>query len=157
MNRLSCLPPWPARPGVFFPLFGKKVILGGRYIRTYIMPTLQFAPPSEIKRIRAGVKDPLARAAILADVFRLNALSMIMEAGSGHPGSTFSAMDIVTWLFSEEMRNPNQPDKDPSDTHFSSTGHDAQGLYAALIGLGRLPYKTISTLSRFEGPLSHTV
>ena len=32
---------------------------------------------------------------------------MIMQAGSGHIGSSFSSTDIITWLWTEELRDPN--------------------------------------------------
>ena len=55
---------------------------------------------------------------------------MIAYAGSGHIGSSFSSLDIVSWLFLEEM------EKDATgkyrDVYFSSKGHDAPGLYAVV-------------------------
>ena len=32
---------------------------------------------------------------------------MIMQAGSGHIGSSFSSTDIITWLWTEDLRDPN--------------------------------------------------
>ena len=50
---------------------------------------LRYVPPAELERIRA-LEDPVARAAAFADACRINALSSIMEAGSGHIGTSFS-------------------------------------------------------------------
>lgn len=116
------------------------------------MMVFSFVPLSEIERIRKNTADPILLAQILADVFRLNALSMIMEAGSGHIGTSFSCMDIITWLWTQEMSNPNGPD---GDIYFSSKGHDAPALYSLLIGLGKLPYEKIHTLRRLGGLPGH--
>ena len=62
---------------------------------------------------------------------------MIARAGSGHIGSSFSSLDIVTWLYLEELR-PRGSEPPYGDLFFSSKGHDVPGLYAVLIGLGRL-------------------
>lgn len=115
---------------------------------------LQFVSFSEIQRIRA-IKDAILRAKILSDIFRLNALYMIMRAGSGHPGTSLSSQDITTWLWLEEMQNSNEPDKNPSDTYFSSKGHDVPALYSILIGLGKLDFELIHKLRRLNGLSGH--
>lgn len=117
--------------------------------------TLTFISSAEVKRLRKKIQDPILRAKVLANVFRVNALSMIMEAGSGHVGSSFSAMDIVTWLWLEEMRNPNDDNRATSDIYFSSKGHDAPGLYAVMIGLGKLPESLMRQLRRLDGLPGH--
>ena len=68
---------------------------------------LAYVPLESIRRARAGVQDSYARAEVLADICRINALYMITLAGSGHIGSSFSAMDLVTWLWTEELTDPN--------------------------------------------------
>ncbi|QQG45455.1 MAG: transketolase [Candidatus Sungiibacteriota bacterium] len=119
------------------------------------MINIKYVPPREMSRIREIITDPFLRAQILADVFRLNTLSMIMEAGSGHIGTSFSCMDILTWLWLEEMQNPNDKDANPSDTYFSSKGHDAPALYSLLIGLEKLPYEYVHKLRRLGGLPGH--
>src|SRR5262244_2826348 len=52
---------------------------------------LAFVPFASIQDARAATTDPIARAQLLADVCRLNTLYMIMAAGSGHVGSSFSS------------------------------------------------------------------
>src|SRR3989344_3973971 len=112
-------------------------------------------PMQEIDRVRNSVSDEFLRAEILADIFRINALYMIRYTGSGHPGSTFSCMDIATWLWTEEMTNPNEEGKTHSDIYFSSKGHDVPALYAILIGLGKLPFEMIQKLRRLGGLPGH--
>lgn len=114
--------------------------------------TLRYIPTKDIQRVLRSVKEPYIRARAAAEMFRINALYMIRVAGSGHPGSTFSALDILTWLWLYEMRKPNTK---KGDTFFSSKGHDVPGLYALLIGLGHLPEKYIHTLRQYGGLPGH--
>src|SRR5688572_8339166 len=100
---------------------------------------LSFVPIHEIRRTRAGIADRVARAEVLADFCRINTLYMIMNAGSGHIGSSFSSTDIITWLWTEELRDANSGRKG-SDVYFSSKGHDAPALYSLLIALERLDF-----------------
>ena len=116
---------------------------------------LYFAPLSEIKRISSSIKDPIAQAEALSDIFRLNTLSMIMEAGSGHLGSSFSSMDIITWLWTQEMVSPNETGISPADIYFSSKGHDVPALYSLLIGLEKLDYQLIHKLRKLGGLPGH--
>ena len=115
---------------------------------------LRYAPLDEIGRVRASIADPLLRADVTADLCRLNTLYMIMNAGSGHIGSSFSSTDIITWLWTEELRDPNGAAPD-SDVYFSSKGHDAPALYALLIALGKLDASLIHRLRRFGGLPGH--
>jgi len=115
---------------------------------------LLFVPLAEIKRVRASAIDNFTKLQILADIFRLNTLSMIMEAGSGHIGTSFSCLDIITWLWAQEMNLPNE-NLPGSDTYFSSKGHDAPALYSLLIGLEKLDYSLIHKLRRLNGLPGH--
>jgi len=119
------------------------------------METLSFVPLGEIRRIREAAVNTFQRCEILADIFRINTLYMIKNAGSGHIGSSFSAMEIVTWLWAEEMNDPNNPDNPDSDIFFSSKGHDVPGLYSVLIGLEKLPFEMIHKLRRLGGLPGH--
>jgi transketolase len=109
--------------------------------------TLRYVPYEECRRIAALDGDPVARAAAFADACRLNALYMIERAGSGHPGTTLSSLDVVAWLHLEVLGD--------GDRYFSSKGHDVPGLYAVLAGLGRLDFDLIHRLRRLEGLPGH--
>src|SRR5262249_25269511 len=104
----------------------RKLAGGGR---------LTYVPLASIQAVRAATSDPIARAQLLADVCRLNTLYMVMNAGSGHIGSSFSSTDLITWLWTEELTDANSGAPN-ADTYFSSKGHDAPALYALLIALG---------------------
>ena len=57
-----------------------------------------FFKNSEIDKIlKLKIKD-IYKAEILASICRLNTLSIIKRAGSGHIGTSFSAMDIFVWV-----------------------------------------------------------
>src|SRR5262249_52853670 len=98
---------------------------------------LQLIPREEFDRVRDAELERDDRLRAVADMCRLNALVAVKRAGSGHLGSTFSAMDIVTFLLFEELNTATvgwgSPDR---DVYFSSKGHDVPGLYAALDALG---------------------
>jgi transketolase len=119
----------------------------GDLIGTAVTGTLSYVPYEEFQRIRDAEVDRYERALLFADCARLNALTMIACAGSGHIGSSFSSLDVVSWLYLEELGT--------NDLYFSSKGHDAPGLYAALIGLGRLPFQRLFELRRLGGLPGH--
>ncbi|MFF3686549.1 transketolase C-terminal domain-containing protein [Streptomyces sp. NPDC002187] len=114
--------------------------------------TLHRVPAAEFARVREQIPDPYDRARAVSTLSRINTLYMIMRAGSGHLGSSFSAADIVTHLHLSEMRRPFDDD---GDVYFSSKGHDAPGLYAALIGLGALDEELVHALRRIDGLPGH--
>jgi len=116
--------------------------------------TLTFVPLAAIRRVRAEVTDRIARAEILADVCRVNTLYMIMNAGSGHIGSSFSSTDIITWLWTEELTEANSGAPN-ADTYFSSKGHDAPALYSLLIALEKLDFDLLHRLRRLGGLPGH--
>ena len=115
---------------------------------------LTYVPYEELKRIRMLECSVAECTRLFATLTRINTLYMIMQAGSGHIGSSFSAMDIVTWLYLNEMDLPEIPDGD-GDIFFSSKGHDAPGLYSVLLGLGRLDFNLIHQLRRLNGLPGH--
>src|SRR5258708_26180155 len=95
---------------------------------------LAYVTLSGIDAVRRATADPIERAGLLADVCRLNTLYMIMQAGSGHIGSSFSSTDLITWLWTEELADPNGGAPYPY-LYFSSKGHDAPALYALITAL----------------------
>ncbi len=119
---------------------------------------LTCVPVHEIKRLLTSVKPEVERLELLADVFRLNALFMIKRAGSGHVGTSFSCMDILSCLFGSVLREPNLEREAGGvlgDTFFSSKGHDVPAIYSVLIGLGRLPEDGLHSLRRLGGLPGH--
>lgn len=120
------------------------------------MPSLVLIPPVAFDRVRALPADRDAALSLLADMCRANALVAVKRAGSGHLGSSFSALDIVVHLLFEELdtvqRGFDHPDR---DVFFSSKGHDVPGLYAALHALGIVPTERLLRLRRLGGLDGH--
>jgi len=74
---------------------------------------------------------------------------MTGKAGSGHPGGSLSAADIVTTLYFKILRhNPKNPRWKDRDRFILSKGHAAPILYAALAENGYFPLEELSTLRR---------
>lgn len=120
------------------------------------MVAIKIIPYEEFQRARNAPLDKYKKLALIADMNRANTLAEVKRAGSGHLGSSFSAMDIVTWLYYEEM-NVLQVgfDSPERDIYFSSKGHDVPGLYATMYSLGALPEEKLLKLRRLGGLDGH--
>jgi transketolase len=120
----------------------------GELIGKVVESTLYYVPKSEFDRVRRlNEASAVDKTRIFADMCRLNTLYMIARAGSGHVGSSFSSLDVVSWLYLNELKN--------DDLYFSSKGHDAPGLYSVLIALGKLPFDKLHGLRRLGGLPGH--
>ncbi len=115
---------------------------------------LQSVGLSEFQRVLASTGSAVGKAEAFAALARINALYMIAGAWSGHIGTSFSSLEIMSWLFLNELRDLEQgPDR--CDVFFSSKGHDAPALYSVLIGLGLLPADKLHQLRRLHGLPGH--
>jgi transketolase len=110
--------------------------------------------------LRTGAKFDLSVPELekMAKQLRRHVITMIATAGSGHPGGSLSAADIVTALYFKVMRhdpeNPRWPDR---DRFILSKGHVAPILYAALAECGYFPVEELSTLRKLDSRLQgHT-
>jgi transketolase len=115
---------------------------------------LTYVPASEFDRVRGAGGSAVARAEAFAALARINTLYMIAGAWSGHIGTSFSSLEIMSWIFLNELRDL---DKGPEhcDIFFSSKGHDAPALYSVLVGLGLLPDEKLHQLRRLHGLPGH--
>jgi transketolase len=120
------------------------------------MAQLAFIGKGSSDRVRAAGDASNAQLALLADICRLNSLVAVKRAGSGHLGSSFSALDVVVHLLYSELNVAalgfDHPDR---DVFFSSKGHDVPGLYAALYGIGVLQADRLARLRRLGGLDGH--
>jgi transketolase len=87
---------------------------------------------------------------------RMLAIQGIAEAGSGHPGASFSAAEIMGTLYFRKMNHsPSKPDWQERDYFINSKAHSAPGYYATLAVSGYFPAEEIKTLrklgSRLQG------
>lgn len=90
----------------------------------------------------------------MAKKLRRHVITMIATAGSGHPGGSLSAADIVTALYFKILRhNPENPQWPDHDRFIFSKGHAAPILYAALAETGYFPVAELSTLRRLDSRL----
>ena len=90
----------------------------------------------------------------MAKKLRRHVITMIATAGSGHPGGSLSAADIVTALYFKILHhNPENPHWPDRDRFILSKGHAAPILYAALAETGYFPLAELSTLRRLDSRL----
>lgn len=98
----------------------------------------------------------------MAKRLRRHVITMTATAGSGHPGGSLSAADIVTCLYFKVMRHdPANPHWADRDRFILSKGHAAPILYAALAESGYFPIEELNTLrklgSRLQGHTDMTL
>jgi len=94
--------------------------------------------------------------------FRKQILSMINAAGSGHPGGSLSAVEILTSLYFVKLRHrSSQPQWEDRDRLIISKGHASPVVYAVLAGCGYFPQEELATFrklgSRLQGHVHRKV
>ncbi len=78
-------------------------------------------------------------------------LGMLHNAGSGHPGGSLSATDILTALYFYKMRyDPKRPKWEGRDRFVLSKGHGVPVLYATLAEAGFFPKEELGTLRKLD-------
>ena len=97
-----------------------------------------------------NVADIAARARTMRQLI----MQMLAAAGSGHPGGSLSATDLVAALYFGVMRHrPDDPLWIDRDRFILSKGHACPVLYAALAEAGYITHDLLSSLRRFGSPL----
>lgn len=90
----------------------------------------------------------------ISKVIRKDIVEMLTASGSGHPGGSLSAADIVTTLFFNELNiNPENPRWEDRDRFVLSKGHAAPVLYSALARRGYFDPKELLTLRKLGSDL----
>ena len=90
----------------------------------------------------------------IARDLRITDLETIAEAGSGHPGGTLSAADMIAALFFHKLRlRPEAPLWADRDRFVLSKGHCIPIVYVAMAKLGYFPEKDLKTLRALGSPL----
>ncbi len=90
----------------------------------------------------------------VARTLRRHVITMIATAGSGHPGGSLSAADIVAALYFKIMRHsPRDPGWQDRDRFILSKGHAAPILYAALAEAGYFALEELATLRKLDSRL----
>ena len=90
----------------------------------------------------------------IAARMRIDIIEMLAKAGSGHPGGSLSAIDILTCLYFSRMRyDPKRPDWPERDRFILSKGHAVPALYAVMAEAGYFPRQELMTLRRLNSRL----
>jgi len=90
----------------------------------------------------------------MAKRIRRHIVSMTGKAGSGHPGGSLSAVEIVVSLYFKVLRHkPQDPQWVGRDRFILSKGHAAPLLYAVLAECGYLPVPELTTLRQLDSRL----
>lgn len=103
----------------------------------------------------SGANGNLAALKDRARDLRLDILDMTTRAGSGHPSSSFSAVEITTALyFGGILRyRPREPHWPERDRFIMSKGHAAPLLYAVLAQAGYFDRSELARLRQIDSPL----
>ena len=94
----------------------------------------------------------------MAKNLRRHVITMTATAGSGHPGGSLSAAEIITALYFRTLHHdPENPQWSERDRFVLSKGHAAPILYAALAEAGYFPVAELATLRKMDSRLQgHT-
>ncbi len=90
----------------------------------------------------------------ISNQIRQDIVSMIYQAGSGHPGGSLGMADIFTALYFEVLKHDPQNPQDPDrDRLVLSNGHICPVQYATLSHAGYFPLENLQTLRKLESGL----
>jgi len=90
----------------------------------------------------------------IARELRIADIETITEAGSGHPGGTLSAADMIAALFFHKLRlRPEEPRWPGRDRFVLSKGHCIPIVYVAMARLGYFPQEELKSLRDLGSPL----
>ena len=90
----------------------------------------------------------------LCRTIRRDVLTMTHAAGSGHPGGSLSAVEILATLYFDVLSvDPARPDDPDRDRFLLSKGHAAPVLYSVLARRGFFDPALLLTLRQFASPL----
>ncbi|MCX8056865.1 MAG: transketolase [Ignavibacteria bacterium] len=97
----------------------------------------------------------------ISNELRIDIIKAISRAKSGHPGGSLSAIDILTYLFFNEIKRTKENAFDPNrDRFILSKGHGVPALYAVFARIGLISYEELMNLrvlgSRTQGHPSYT-
>ena len=98
--------------------------------------------------------EPITDLKPIAKRIRIDIVKMIGAAGSGHPGGSLSAVELLVALYFHVLRhdpsNPSWPDR---DRFILSKGHGCPVLYATLAEAGYIDRALLATLRKLGSPL----
>ena len=80
---------------------------------------------------------------------RVDTLDMLLKAGSGHIGSSYSIVELLTALYYDKLNLGKGPDDLERDRFVLSKGHANPVLYSILIDKGIVPEEAKQTLRQY--------
>ncbi|MFQ5861474.1 MAG: transketolase [Dehalococcoidia bacterium] len=90
----------------------------------------------------------------MAQELRRTVVTMIATAGSGHPGGSLSAVELLTALYFRVLRHkPEDPRWPDRDRFILSKAHGVPILYAILARCGYFPQEELGTLRKLNSRL----
>lgn len=90
----------------------------------------------------------------MARQIRIDVVDSLFHAGSGHPGGSLSAAEIMSVLYFYKMNvDPAKPGKEDRDRFVLSKGHAAPVYYAALAERGFFSREELKTLRKIDSRL----
>ena len=99
----------------------------------------------------------------LAAHVRMDILTEVYSANSGHPGGSLSIADVLAYLYKCVLRvDPKNPDDPDRDRFVLSKGHTAPALYAILAERGFIPkeelkkFRSIDSYLQGHPDMKHT-
>lgn len=126
----------------------KSELIFNTELKEYKKTYLQYFPLSELEKVNKNKKlDYFEKLELLSFLLRLNILYSIQVAGSGHLGSSLSALDIFLCCDKYLQKNKGH--------FFSSKGHDAPALYNVLISSKKLRFNNLHKLRKLNGLPGH--
>jgi transketolase len=104
------------------------------------------------------VTDTLQELEATARRVRRDIITMLTEAGSGHPGGSLSAVEVLTSLYFSVLRHdPQRPDWPDRDRFILSKAHACPVLYATMAEAGYFPVDELMTFRKLDSRLQgHT-
>lgn len=109
---------------------------------------------SERQASRTAGAELIANLKQQANLLRQDVIRMTCAAGSGHPGGSLGAADLVTALYFHTLRiDPQQPRWPERDRFILSKGHACPIVYAALARRGYFPVEALPTLRQIDSLL----
>ncbi len=129
------------------------------------LPSIFDSVTTSVNSMKAEVFSSSASVAemeAIAKRLRRHIITMTGKAGSGHPGGSLSAVEILTVLYFGVLRHkPSDPQWADRDRFILSKGHAAPLLYATLAECGYFSVDELLTLrqmdSRLQGHTDRTV
>ncbi len=102
----------------------------------------------------SGAKKSIAELKHISDDIRRETLLMVHKAKSGHLGSAFSIVELLTTLYFHHLNiDPKNPTWSERDRFILSKGHGCSSLYVTLAKCGFFPMSELTTFIKDESRL----